>query len=111
MHVAPAPDLTRWYDIMDRKRHPEGEVTIGVVGKYVSQPAAYKSLNEALVHGGMANRVKVNIRWLDAELFAEVAEDIDARLHPKHCHFLPVARGRAAVRDRMCPDVGRSRGP
>ncbi len=49
---APAPDLSRWYDIMDRKQHPEGEVTIGVVGKYVSLPDAYKSLNEALVHGG-----------------------------------------------------------
>ncbi|MBU0863843.1 MAG: CTP synthase, partial [Alphaproteobacteria bacterium] len=66
---APAPDLSRWYDIMDRKQHPEGEVTIGVVGKYVSLPDAYKSLNEALVHGGLAHRVKVNIRWLDAEMF------------------------------------------
>src|SRR3546814_2825643 len=65
IHDAPAPDLTRWYDIMDRKQHPEGEVTIGVVGKYVSLPDAYKSLNEALVHGGMAHRVKVNIRWLE----------------------------------------------
>ncbi|KAI6170552.1 CTP synthase [Aphelenchoides bicaudatus] len=51
---APEPDLSRWYDIMDRMQHPEGEVTIGVVGKYVSLPDAYKSLNEALVHGGMA---------------------------------------------------------
>ncbi len=63
LHDVREPDLTAWYDIMDRKRHPEGEVTIGVVGKYVSLPDAYKSLNEALAHGGMANRVKVNIRW------------------------------------------------
>src|SRR3546814_20163425 len=69
IHDAPEPDLSRWYDIMDRKQHPEGEVTIGVVGKYVSLPDAYKSLNEALLHGGMANRVKVNIRWLAAEMF------------------------------------------
>ena len=64
----PAPDLTRWIDIVDRYENPEGEVTIGVVGKYVGLPDAYKSLNEALVHGGMANRVRVNIRWIDAEV-------------------------------------------
>src|SRR3546814_620831 len=74
---------------MDRKRHPEGEVTIGVVGKYVSLPDAYKSLNEALVHGGMANRVKVNIRWLDAELFEEGEEDLVARLDPMHGILVP----------------------
>ncbi|MFM6931758.1 MAG: CTP synthase, partial [Novosphingobium sp.] len=64
-----APDLSRWDDIVDRYQHPEGEVNIGVVGKYVGLPDAYKSLNEALVHGGMAHRVKVNIRWIDAEIF------------------------------------------
>src|SRR3546814_665423 len=89
IHDAPEPELTRWYDIMDRKRHPEGEVTIGVVGKYVSLPDAYKSLNEALVHGGMANRVKVNIRWLDAELFEEGEEDLVARLDPMHGILVP----------------------
>ncbi|WP_432770366.1 MAG: CTP synthase [Sphingopyxis sp.] len=85
---APAPDLTRWYDIMDRKQHPEGEVTIGVVGKYVSLPDAYKSLNEALAHGGMANRVKVNIRWLDAEMF-ESDGDLAADLEPMHGILVP----------------------
>ncbi|WP_257549758.1 CTP synthase [Sphingopyxis sp. DBS4] len=87
IHDAPEPDLTAWYDIMDRKQHPEGEVTIGVVGKYVSLPDAYKSLNEALVHGGMANRVKVNIRWLDAEMFEE--GDLAARLEPMHGILVP----------------------
>ena len=67
----PAPDLSRWVDIMDRYENPEGEVTIAVVGKYVGLPDAYKSLNEALVHGGMANRVRVNIRWIDAEIFEQ----------------------------------------
>src|SRR5687768_4516863 len=76
---APAPDLTRWDDIMDRLFNPEGEVTIGVVGKYVGLPDAYKSLTEALVHGGIANRVKVHIKWLDAELF-EGNEDVAASL-------------------------------
>jgi CTP synthase len=88
IHEAPAPDLSRWYDIMDRKQHPEGEVTIGVVGKYVSLPDAYKSLNEALVHGGMAHRVKVNIRWLDAEMF-ERDEDLAANLEPLHGILVP----------------------
>jgi len=53
-----------------------------VVGKYVGLPDAYKSLNEALVHGGMANRVKVNIRWIDAELFEHDDAEIAARLEP-----------------------------
>src|SRR5207248_11487771 len=53
---APAPDLTRWNEIMDRIDHYDSEVTIGVVGKYVGLPDAYQSLREALVHGGIANR-------------------------------------------------------
>jgi len=79
---APRPDLARWHDIMDRLDHYEGEVTIGVVGKYVGLPDAYKSLNEALVHGGLANRAKVHIRWLDAEMFEAETEDLAAELEP-----------------------------
>jgi CTP synthase len=60
---------------------PEGEVTIGVVGKYVGLPDAYKSLTEALVHGGIANRVKVRINWLDAEIFEDEAR-VAAALEP-----------------------------
>ncbi len=86
---APAPDLSRWHDVVDRFTHPEGEVTIGVVGKYVGLPDAYKSLNEALVHGGMAHRVKVNIKWLDAELFEGEDGDIAARLEPMHGILVP----------------------
>ncbi len=84
-----APDLSRWVDIVDRYQHPEGEVTIGVVGKYVGLPDAYKSLNEALVHGGMANRVKVNIKWIDAELFEAGDEEIVTRLEPMHGILVP----------------------
>ena len=80
--TAPLPDMAGWRDIVDRYEHPEGEVTIGVVGKYVGLPDAYKSLNEALVHGGMANRVRVNVRWLDAELFEQDDDEIAARLEP-----------------------------
>ncbi|BAK66959.1 CTP synthase [Sphingobium sp. SYK-6] len=86
---APAPDMARWIDIMDRQQNPEGEVTIGVVGKYVGLPDAYKSLHEALVHGGLANRVKVRIQWLDAELFEEEESDIAARLEPMHGILVP----------------------
>ncbi|MFL6793959.1 MAG: CTP synthase, partial [Sphingomicrobium sp.] len=86
---APDPDMTRWADIMDRVDHPEGEVTIGVVGKYVGLPDAYKSLREALVHGGIANRVKVNIRWLDAEMFEHESADLAAELEPLHGILVP----------------------
>ena len=79
---APSPDLARWTDIMDRLDNYEGEVTIGVVGKYVGLPDAYKSLNEALIHGGLANRAKVNVRWLDAELFESDDENLAAVLEP-----------------------------
>jgi len=87
--TAPEPDLARWDDIIDRYLHPEGEVTIAVVGKYVGLPDAYKSLNEALVHGGMANRVKVNIRWIDAEIFEMDDSLIAAQLEPMHGILVP----------------------
>ena len=86
---APKPDLARWEDIIDRYQNAEGEVTIGVVGKYVGLPDAYKSLNEALVHGGMANRVKVNIRWIDAEIFEQDDSDVAAQLEPLHGILVP----------------------
>jgi len=83
------PNLSRWDDIMDRLENPEGEVTIGVVGKYVGLADAYKSLNEALVHGGIANRVKVNIKWLDAELFEQSEGEVAAMLEPMHAILVP----------------------
>ena len=66
---APAPDLSKWMEILHKIQHPEGEVTIGVVGKYTSLLDSYKSLSEALTHGGFANNVKVNLSWLNAEIF------------------------------------------
>ena len=84
-----APKLDRWSDIIERVQNPEGEVTIGVVGKYVGLPDAYKSLHEALVHGGIANRVKVNVRWLDAELFEGDEDEIAAQLEPMHGILVP----------------------
>ena len=96
-----APDLRRWDDIIDRQVHPEGEVTIGVVGKYVGLPDAYKSLNEALVHGGLANRVKVNIQWIDAELFEQPDSDIAARLEPLHAILVPGAFGERGAEGKI----------
>src|SRR3569833_2765225 len=81
--------MGRWEDVLDRLFNPEGEVTIGVVGKYVGLPDAYKSLTEALVHGGLANRVKVKIQWLDAELFEHPEVDIPAQLEPLHAILVP----------------------
>ena len=75
---APAPDLSRWNTISERIWQPEGEVNIAVVGKYTELLDAYKSLNEALVHGGIANKVKVHLNWIEAEVFEE--EDAAAYL-------------------------------
>ncbi len=86
---APEPDLSQWHDVTDRYFNPEGEVTIGVIGKYVGLQDAYKSLNEALVHGGMANRVKVNIKWIDAEIFEGDEDEIIAKLEPLHGILVP----------------------
>lgn len=64
-----APDLTAWQRVVDGIRKPEGEVRIAVVGKYTSLLDSYKSLNEALIHGGIANKVKVRVDWVDSQIF------------------------------------------
>ncbi|KZL00322.1 MULTISPECIES: CTP synthase [unclassified Pseudovibrio] len=66
---APAPDLSRWESIVNSLFNPEGEVTIAIVGKYTVLKDAYKSLIEALVHGGISNGVKVNLEWIESETF------------------------------------------
>ena len=96
-----APDLSRWEEIVDRLMNPEGEVTIGVVGKYVGLQDAYKSLNEALVHGGIANRVKVNIRWIDAELFEGDDAEIAAHLEPCDAILVPGAFGERGAEGKI----------
>ncbi|KPP82910.1 MAG: CTP synthase PyrG [Oceanicaulis sp. HLUCCA04] len=68
---APEPDLSRWQEISRAVNEPDGEVTIAIVGKYTVLIDAYKSLMEALNHGGIANRVKVKLRWLDSEQFEQ----------------------------------------
>ena len=95
------PDLARWADIVDRLTNPEGEVTVGVVGKYVGLQDAYKSLNEALVHGGIANRVKVNIRWIDAELFEGEDKDVASQLEPCNAILVPGAFGERGAEGKI----------
>jgi CTP synthase len=84
---APKPNITRWTGISERVRNPEGEVTIAIVGKYTGLKDAYKSLMEALTHGGIANRVKVNLDWIESEIFeredpAPFLEHVDGILVP-----------------------------
>ncbi|HEY4987460.1 MAG TPA: CTP synthase [Bradyrhizobium sp.] len=66
---APAPDLSRWKSVVEHVKNPEGEVRIAIVGKYTQVKDSYKSLSEALVHGGIANNVKVHLDWIDSEIF------------------------------------------
>jgi CTP synthase len=96
---AKAPDMTRWSRIMDAIEHPEGEVTIAVVGKYTGLKDAYKSLNEALVHGGIANRVKVNLKWIDSEIFER--EDAVLHLEPMHGILVPGGFGQRGAEGKI----------
>jgi CTP synthase len=86
---APAPDLSAWQEVSDRLHSPEGEVNIAIVGKYTGLKDAYKSLSEALAHGGIANRVKVNLQWIDSEVF----EREDPAPYLEHVHGILVPGG------------------
>ena len=78
---ATTPDLSAWTRICHTVANPEGEVSIAIVGKYTSLQDSYKSLGEALVHGGIANGVKVNIEWIDSELFEQEDAAVEALHH------------------------------
>jgi CTP synthase len=67
MSDLPKRQLTNWEEMLDRMRHPVDEVTIGIIGKYVDYEDSYKSLKEALLHGGLAHQVQVELRWVEAE--------------------------------------------
>ncbi len=75
-----ALDLSKWHNVVDRIRHPDGQVNIAVVGKYVQLLDAYKSLSEALIHGGISNNVHVQLHWLDSEN-PEKFQDALVRMH------------------------------
>jgi len=83
----PSPDLSAWRRIVERIRVPEGEVSIAVVGKYTALPDSYKSLAEALVHGGVANHSRVLLNWIDSEIFE--SEDAVNRLEDVHGILVP----------------------
>ena len=83
----PDVDLSQWAEIVARAKAPEGEVTIAIVGKYTNLLDAYKSLSEALAHGGIANLVKVNVDWIDSEVFEQ--EDAVHYLEDVHGILVP----------------------
>jgi CTP synthase len=83
------PDLGRWSAISERLTNPDGDVTIAVVGKYTVLKDAYKSLIEALIHGGVANNVKVNLDWVESEAFEGEDGAAAARLEGVHGILVP----------------------
>ena len=74
--ASPEPDLTGWHNIVTGIRKPEGQVSIAIVGKYTHLPDSYKSLAEAMAHGGIANNVRVKIDWIDSEVFESESESL-----------------------------------
>ena len=96
---APPPDMTGWDRVLAAVRHPDGEVTIGVVGKYTSLLDSYKSLAEALTHGGIANGVRVKVRWLDAEIFER--PDSASQLDDVHGILVPGGFGERGAEGKI----------
>jgi CTP synthase len=96
---APKPDLTRWETISRNIASPEGEVAIAVVGKYTGLKDAYKSLIEALVHGGIANRVKVRLDWIESEIFER--EDPAPYLEGVHGILVPGGFGERGAEGKI----------
>ncbi|MGY6627775.1 MAG: CTP synthase [Oceanicaulis sp.] len=99
IHDAPEPDMTVWQRISQAVHNPDGEVTIAVVGKYTVLADAYKSLLEALTHGGIANNVKVRVRWLDASQFE--TPDNFAALEDVHAILVPGGFGERGAEGKI----------
>ena len=96
---APKPELRKWEDVQDRVNNPEGEVKVAIVGKYTQLEDAYKSIKEALTHGGMSNRVKVNVEWVDAEVFDH--EDAAPHLEGFHAILVPGGFGERGTEGKI----------
>jgi CTP synthase len=93
---APGADLTRWRELVATIRDPsKGSVTVGIVGKYVELEDSYKSLREALTHGGVANNLKVNVRWVESEGLMD--EDYEERLRDYDAILVPGGFGKRGV--------------
>ncbi len=91
--TAPAPNLANWEQISHTLSHPDGEVNIAIVGKYTALTDAYKSLVEALVHGGVANNVRVKLDWIEGTAFEKEEALIAERLTNVHGVLVPGAFG------------------
>ncbi len=98
---APAPDLSRWQAIDAVTTNPDGEVTIAVVGKYTVLKDAYKSLIEALSHGGVANKVKVNLDWVESETFENEDGAAASRLEGVHGILVPGGFGERGAEGKI----------
>jgi CTP synthase len=96
----PEPDLSRWTEIVRRVTQPEGEVEIAIVGKYTSLLDAYKSLNEALAHGGIANSVRVKLNWIESETFEGDNPNFDA-LDGAHAILVPGGFGERGAEGKI----------
>ncbi|MFC4667072.1 CTP synthase [Seohaeicola nanhaiensis] len=96
---APRPNLDRWTDVMDRMTNAEGEVRVAIVGKYTQLEDAYKSIAEALTHGGMANRTRVKAEWIDAEIFER--EDPAPHLQRFHAILVPGGFGERGTEGKI----------
>ena len=96
---APRPNLARWEDVMDRLNHAEGSVRVAIVGKYTQLEDAYKSIAEALTHGGMANRTRVRAEWIDAEIFER--EDPAPYLEGFHAILVPGGFGERGTEGKI----------
>ena len=83
------PDMRAWDQVVERITAPEGEITIAVVGKYTGLLDAYKSLNEALAHGGIAHRMRVRLDWVDSEIFEGEPAEVTRRLDGVHGILVP----------------------
>lgn len=96
---APKPRLDAWQGVAERIHNPEGEVTIAVVGKYTGLKDAYKSLIEALSHGGMANKVRVKLEWIESEVFEK--EDPAPFLEKVHGILVPGGFGERGAEGKI----------
>ncbi|MBT8454676.1 MAG: CTP synthase [Alphaproteobacteria bacterium] len=96
---APRPNLQRWEDVQDRIFNAEGEVKVAIVGKYTQLEDAYKSIAEALTHGGMANRVRVKTEWIDAEIFER--DDPAPYLEGYHAILVPGGFGERGTEGKI----------
>jgi CTP synthase len=89
------PDLSRWENLLHLDRNPKDTVRIGIVGKYVEYEDSYKSLNEALDHGGLANQVRVQIKWIESESLMD--ETLDDQLAGYHAILVPGGFGKRGI--------------